>query len=106
MWSSSGDSIGHLLDQEVTERLTKKLLELFVERADTPHVVPFGGRHVGSHIGPDMLEVPGVFEDRVLRLRILPDPRLQQVKRKLRVDHLLGSELRQDGREDRLPPPL
>src|ERR1700738_1837387 len=102
MWSSSGDSIGHLLNEEIAQRLAKKLLELVIEGADAAHIVPFGGRHVRADVGPHVFEVPSMLEDGALRGRIFPDARLQQVEGKLRVDHLLGGELRQYGRPHRV----
>src|SRR6202521_5991834 len=101
MWSSSGDMVRHFLDQEVTQRLAQELLELFVEGADGPYIVSFGRRHVRADVGPHVLEVPSVLQDRVLRARVFSDPRLQQVKGKLRVDDLFGGELREDGNQHR-----
>src|ERR1700730_4727185 len=101
MWSSSGDMVRYLLDQKVAERSAQELLELLVEGADRPHIVSSGRRHVRADVGTHVLEVPSMLEDRVLRVRVVSDPRLQQVKGKLRVDHLFGGELREDGSQHR-----
>ena len=92
MWSSSGDSVGHLRDQEVAQRLAEKSLELLVESADAAHIVLLGRRHVRADVCADMFEVPRVLEDRGPRTRIFPEPRLQQVEGKLRMDDLLGGD--------------
>src|SRR5256885_4973482 len=63
MWSSSADSIGYLLNQEVAQRLTEELLELLVEGEDAPHIVPFGRGNVRADVGANMFEVARVLED-------------------------------------------